>query len=41
MHRAGGDQGSGRDKRGFDTAGMHFHSQLAAYSLLTEARKTH
>ena len=41
MYRAGGDQGSGRDKRGFDTPGMHFHSQLAAYSPLTEARKTH
>ena len=41
MYRAGGDQGSGRDERGFDTARMHFHSQLAAYSPLTEARKTH
>ena len=41
MYRAGGDQGSGRDKRGFDTPGMYFHSQLAAYSPLTEARKTH
>ena len=41
MYRAGGDQGSGRDKREFDTPGMHFHSQLAAYSPLTEARKTH
>ena len=24
MYRACGDQGSGRDKRGFDTPGMHF-----------------
>ena len=30
MYRACGDQGSGRDKRGFDTPGMHFHSQVAA-----------
>ena len=41
MYRTCGDQGSGRDKRGFDTPGMHFHSQLAAYSPLAEARKTH
>ena len=30
MYRACGDQGSGRDKREFDTPGMHFHSQVAA-----------
>ena len=26
MYRTCGDQGSGRDERGFDTPGMHFHS---------------
>ena len=31
----------GPRQRGFDTPGMHFHSQLAAYSPLIEARKTH
>ena len=41
MYRTCGDQGSGRDERGFDTPGMHFHSQLAGYSPLAEARKTH
>ena len=27
VYRTCGDQGSGRDKRGFDTPRMHFHSQ--------------